>query len=409
MEPMSTDAREWTAFGRIDADGTVYVKTAAGERQVGSWQAGTPEEGLLHFARRFADLVVEVDLLQTRLASGAADPQHTRTSLRRLRESLDTVHAVGDFDTLSTRIDQLIAVAEQRAEETRAARAEAKAEAISRKEALATEAEQIAAESTQWKAAGDRMREILEEWKTIRVGDRKADTELWRRYAAARDAFSRRRGSHFATLDAQRKEVQSHKEALVTEAEELANSTDWGPAAGRMKQLMADWKSAGRASREIEQRLWDRFRAAQDGFFARRSEVFSQRDAEQHQALEIKRALVVDAEALDVDANPQGAQQKLREILARWHEAGRIPRESQTGLERRLRAVEDKVRHAMESAWRRTAPEESPLLAQMRNQVAEAEQRLERARESGDARRIATAEQALASKRRFLELAERSS
>lgn len=406
---MSTDAREWTAFGRIDADGTVYVKTAAGERQVGSWQAGTLEEGLLHFARRFADLVVEVDLLQTRLASGAADPQHTRTSLRRLRESLDTVHAVGDFDTLSTRIDQLIAVAEQRAEETRAARAEAKAEAISRKEALAAEAEQIAAESTQWKAAGDRMREILEEWKTIRVGDRKADTELWRRYAAARDAFSRRRGSHFATLDAQRKEVQSRKEALVTEAEELANSTDWGPAAARMKQLMTEWKSSGRASRETEQRLWDRFRAAQDGFFARRSEVFSQRDAEQHQALETKRALLADAEALDVDANPQGAQQKLREILARWHEAGRIPRESQAGLERRLRAVEEKVRHAMESAWRRTTPEESPLLAQMRNQVAEAEQRLDRARESGDARRISAAEQALASKRRFLELAERSS
>jgi hypothetical protein len=408
MEPMSTDAREWTAFGRIDADGTVYVKTAAGERQVGSWQAGTPEEGLLHFARRFADLVVEVDLLQTRLASGAADPQHTRTSLGRLRESLDAVHAVGDFDALAARIDSLTAIAERRTEETRAARAEAKAEAIARKEALAAEAEQIASESTQWKAAGDRMRQILEEWKTIRVGDRKTETELWRRYAAARDAFSRRRGSHFATLDAQRKEVQSRKEALVAEAEELAASTDWGPAATRMKQLMTEWKASGRASRETEQRLWERFRAAQDGFFARRSEIFSQRDAELNEHLETKRALLAEAEKLDVESNPQGAQQKLREILARWHDTGRIPREAQAGLERRLRTVEEKVRHAMESAWRRTAPEESPLLAQMRNQVAEAEQRLERARESGDARRIATAEQALASKRRFLELAERS-
>ncbi|HEX6074869.1 MAG TPA: DUF349 domain-containing protein [Micromonosporaceae bacterium] len=405
---MSTDAREWTAFGRIDADGTVYVKTAAGERQVGSWQAGTPEEGLLHFARRFADLVVEVDLLQTRLASGAADPQHTRTSLTRMRESLETVHAVGDFDTLAVRIDGLIATAERRTEETRAARAEAKAEAIARKEALATEAERIAAESTQWKAAGDRMRQILDEWKTIRVGDRKTDTELWRRYAAARDAFSRRRGSHFATLDAQRKEIQSRKEALVVEAEELAGSTDWGPAATRMKQLMAEWKAAGRASRETEQRLWDRFRAAQDGFFARRSEVFSQRDAEAHEHLETKRALLTEAEALDVEADPQGAQRRMREILARWHDTGRIPREAQTGLDRRLRAVEEKVRQSMESAWRRTAPEESPLLAQMRSQVAEAEQRLERAREAGDPRRIAAAEQALASKRRFLELAERS-
>ncbi len=403
---MSTDAREWTAYGRIDADGTVYVKTAAGEREVGSWQAGTPEEGLLHFARRFADLVTEVDLLQTRLGSGAADPQHSLKTLKRLRASLDETHAIGDFDGLAGRIDELTGQAEKRAEEAKAARAEAKAEAVARKEALAVEAEQIAAESTQWKAAGDRMREILDEWKTIRVGDRKADTELWRRYAAARDAFSRRRGSHFATLDAQRKEVQSQKEALVAEAEQLATSTDWGPAATRMKQLMSEWKSAGRAARDTEQKLWERFRAAQDAFFAHRSEVFSARDAELRDHLETKKALLAQAEALDVETDPQAAQQKLREIQGRWHDTGRVPRESQHTLDRRLRTVEEKVRQNMESAWRRTAPEESPLLAQMRNQVAEAEQRLERAKEAGDARRIAAAEEALAGKRKFLELAE---
>ena len=74
---------DWTSFGRVDDDGTVYVKTAAGERVVGSWQAGTPEEGLAHFARRFADIVTEVDLIEARLGSGAADPGHTMTSLRR--------------------------------------------------------------------------------------------------------------------------------------------------------------------------------------------------------------------------------------------------------------------------------------------------------------------------------------
>ena len=37
-----------TSFGRIDSDGTVYVKTATGERVVGSWHAGTIEEGLAY-------------------------------------------------------------------------------------------------------------------------------------------------------------------------------------------------------------------------------------------------------------------------------------------------------------------------------------------------------------------------
>ena len=72
---------DWTSFGRVDADGTVYVKTADGERVVGSWQAGPPEEGLAHFARRFADLVTEVDLLEARLNSGAADATHSLASV----------------------------------------------------------------------------------------------------------------------------------------------------------------------------------------------------------------------------------------------------------------------------------------------------------------------------------------
>src|SRR5687768_15019429 len=91
---------DWTAFGRVDDDGTVYVKTATGERVVGSWQAGTPEEGLAHFARRFADLVTEVDLIEARLVNGTADPGHAVTSLRRLRASLEDAHVVGDIDGL---------------------------------------------------------------------------------------------------------------------------------------------------------------------------------------------------------------------------------------------------------------------------------------------------------------------
>lgn len=400
---------DWTAFGRVDADGTVYVKTAEGERVVGSWQAGSPEEGLAHFARRFADLVTEVDLAEARLNSGAADAAHSLTTIRRLRSALAEAHAVGDIDGLAARLDRLAVAAEEKAAQERAARDAARAEAVARKTALVEEAEKLAAESTGWKTAGDRLKEILEEWKTIRGVDKKTDGELWKRFSAARDAFTRRRGAHFATLDAQRKQAQGLKEELVAEAESLADSTDWTATANRLKELMARWKAAPRASKEAEQKLWERFRAAQDAFFTRRSEVFSARDAELRGNLERKQALLAEAEALDVDADPRAAQAKLREIQGQWHEAGRVPREAVAGLDRRLRAVEDRVRQAMDSAWRRTEPSANPLLAQMREQVAEAEQRLARARAAGDAKRIRDAEQALASKRQFLQLAEQSS
>jgi hypothetical protein len=399
---------DWTSYGRIDPDGAVYVTTAEGERVVGSWQAGTPEEGLAHFARRFADLVTEVDLIEARLATGAAEPTQAVSSIRRLRDSLPEKPAIGDFDGLAARLDKLAGIADERAVAARAARAAAREEAVARKTALAEEAEQIAAEPSGWKAAGDRLRAILDEWRTIRGVDKKADGELWRRYAAARDTFARRRGTHFASLDAARKEAQAVKEALVAEAEAVADSTEWTATANQLKELMNRWKSAPRASKESEQRLWTRFRAAQDAFFSRRSETFAARDSEQKESLARRQELVAAAEALEVEADPRAAQAALRDIQSRWQAAGRIRRESVTALERRLRAVEEKVTHAMETGWRRTAPSANPLLTQIREQVAEAEDRLERARAAGDDKRVAEAEQALASKRQVLNLAERS-
>jgi hypothetical protein len=63
-----TASNEW---GRVDTDRTVYVRTATGERSIGSWHAGSPEEGLAHYVRRYEDLATEVALLESRLASGA--------------------------------------------------------------------------------------------------------------------------------------------------------------------------------------------------------------------------------------------------------------------------------------------------------------------------------------------------
>ncbi|MCY1145132.1 DUF349 domain-containing protein [Actinoplanes sp. Pm04-4] len=399
---------DWTTFGRVDADGTVYVKTAEGDRVVGSWQAGTPEEGLAHFARRFADLVTEVDLVEARLKSGAADASHSLSSVKRLRQQLDEAHVVGDIEGLAGRLDRLAALADEKAGEARVAREQARTEALARKTALVEEAEKIAAESTGWKSAGDRLKEILDEWKTIRGVDKKTDGELWKRFATARDGFTRRRGAHFATLDGQRKQAQTAKEELVKEAESLSESSEWAPTANRLKELMAEWKAAPRAAKEAEQRLWERFRAAQDAFFTRRSEVFSARDAEYKGNLDKKQAILAEVEALDVDADPRGAQNKLRDAQAAWHDAGRVPRESAASLDRRWRAAEERIRVAMDSAWRKTTPQDNPLLQQMREQVAEAESRLERARNAGDQRRIKEAEQALNSKKQFLALAEQA-
>jgi hypothetical protein len=123
-------------------------------------------------------------------------------------------------------------------------------------------------------------------------------------------------------------------------------------------------------------------------------------------SLDKRHDLLVQAEALDIDSDPKAAQAAFREIQGKWHESGRVSRDAAASLDRRMRAVEEKIREAMDVAWRRPEPSASPLLLQMREQVAEAEARLERAQAAGDAKRVREAEQALTSKKQFLALAE---
>jgi hypothetical protein len=389
---------EW---GRIDADGTVYVRTSDGERVVGSWQAGDAEAGLAYYVRRYEDLETEVTLLEQRLASGAGDPRSTRTHAVELLEQIPTVSVVGDLAALDKRLAALIDSASERADANAAARAQARADAVAAKERLVAEAEQIAESATSWKAAGDRLRAIVDEWKQIKGADRKTDDLLWKRFAAAREGFGKRRGQHFAQLDAERGAARQAKEKLIERAEELAASSDWKETAAAMRDLMAEWKTAGRAGRDAEDQLWTRFRAAQDSFFARRSATFAERDAEQVDNQRRKEAIIAEAEALDL-RDVKAAQATLRGLQSRYDEVGHIPRDAMRRTDDRMRAAEQRVRDAVDAEWRRGSVEHSPFLAELRARLAEAEAKLERARQSGDSARIARAEAEVAQRRAFL-------
>lgn len=405
VPPAEPNPSRW---GRVDDEGNVYVRTADGERAVGVWQAGTPEEGLLHYARRFDDVRTEVELLATRLGSGAGDPKHALNTATQLRDSLAEAAVVGDLAALGARLDRIVEQAEGALANAKHEREEARAAAVERKRALAEEAEQIAAESTQWKAAGDRLRAILDEWKNVKGVDRKTDDELWKRFSKAREGFNRRRGSHFAELDKQRAAAKSRKEDLIAEAESLVDSADWGPTAGRYKELMAEWKAAGRAPKETDDALWQRFRAAQDKFFARRSAVYSERDAEFAANATHKEELLAEAEKIDPATNLDAAKAQLRRIQERWDEIGKVPRERIRELDGRLKSVADRVHEVEDRRWRRTDPEAQARVDQFRERVHQFETQAEKARAAGDERRAKKADEQAAQWREWMQAAERA-
>lgn len=367
-------------FGRVDDDGTVWLVSAAGERVIGSWQAGDREAAFAHFGRRFDDLATEVTLMEERLASGSGDARKIKAHAAELAETLPTAAVLGDIDALAGRLTTIAEHADAMVAAERSRREEHRAAQTARKEALAAEAEELAANSTQWKAAGDRFRAILDEWKTISGVDRKVDDALWKRYSAAREAFNRRRGSHFAELDRERAGIRQAKERLCERAEELSGSTDWTATSAEFRKLLTEWKAAGRATREVDDALWRRFKAAQDVFFTARNAVTAEKDAELRANATAKEALLVEAEQLDT-SNHDAARAALRTITEKWDAIGKVPRERSAELERRLRAVEKKVREAGDVGW--SDPQAQARAEQFQARAEQYEQQAQKAAAAG--------------------------
>ncbi len=399
-------------WGRVDDDGTVYVRTADGERSVGQYPEGTPEEALKFFTERYAALAFEVELLEQRIKSGVLSPEEAVESVKTVRAQVIDANAVGDLDALITRLDGIAPVIESQREARRLEKAQRAAESRVQKEKIVAEAERLA-DGSDWRNGANRLRELLDEWKALPRIDRSSDDALWRRFSTARTSYTRRRKSHFAEQHEKRDAARAIKERLATEAEGLASSTEWGLTAGRYSDLMREWKAAGPAPRDVDESLWRRFRGAQDAFFGARDAAAAEQDQEFAANAEVKEKLLLEAEALVPVTDLEAAKKAFREIAERWDAAGKVPRDRMKELEGRIRKVEQAIRGVEDEQWRRSDPEKSAraddMVSKLQQAIEKVEADLERARAAGNERKVRDLEANLESRRAFLETARRAS
>ncbi|CCH78378.1 conserved hypothetical protein [Nostocoides japonicum T1-X7] len=387
-------------FGRVDeATGTVYVTDGDGEREVGAYPGATPHEALQYFARKYDELAATVELLHQRLTATDVGAKDAAEALALLQEQTTEPAVVGDLAALHTRVTEVEALVERRREAEAAERAAARAAAVTEREALVAEAERIAGqpvERIQWRQSSERMRALLDEWKHHqRSGpkiDKPTENAMWQRFSHARNAFDKARRAHFAQLEVTQGDAKRTKEALVKEAEQLATSKDWGPTARAFKQLMDRWRQAGRAARSDDEALWQRFKAAQDAFFAAKDEVSAAEEAEFRANLEVKEALLAEAQALLPVKDLDAAKAALRTIQDKWERAGKVPRADVDRMERGMRAVESAVRDAEDARWKRSNPEvearASSLVTQLETSLAALRDDLAKAEAAGNDRRV---------------------
>ncbi|MGH3364880.1 MAG: DUF349 domain-containing protein [Nocardioidaceae bacterium] len=392
-------------WGRVAEDGSVFVRTADGERQVGQMPDATPEEALAFYTKRYDDLAFEVQLLEQRIAAGTLSPDEATSAVDQVHATLQDAQAVGDLAGLDARLDGLRSTIEKQREQRKAERAKRVAEAKLRKEKIAAEAESLA-EGTDWRNGANRLRELLEEWKALPRIDKSTDDSLWRRFSTARTTYTRRRKAHFAELGEKREAARAVKEKLVVEAEALAASTEWGPTAGKYRELMRQWKAAGPAPKNVDDQLWKRFRAAQDQFFGGRDAENAKLDAEYAANAEVKEKLLVEAEALLPVTEVRAAKDAFRDIAERWDAAGKVPRDRIKDLEGRMRKVEQAIRGVEDDEWKRSNPEAraraADTVAQLEASLEELEAKKAKAEAAGNAKKAAEHSAAIEARQAWL-------
>ncbi len=411
---MSSDKQsrdDSASWGRVAEDGTVYVRTAEGERSVGSYEAGTPEEALEFFTKRFEELAGKVHLLEQRVSSGLLGPEEAGSAVKALREQVVDANAVGDLTSLAGRLDALAPVIAVQRSARKEERAQKAAESKAEKEKIVAEAERLA-ESSDWRNGANRLRELLATWKELPRLDRATDDALWRRFSTARTTYTRHRKAHFAEEHERRDGARVIKERLATEAESISGSTEWGPTAGRYRDLMRDWKAAGPAPRDIDDQLWQRFRGAQDAFFGARDAANAELDQEFAANAEVKEQILVDAEKLLPVTDLDAAKKAFRGLADRWDAAGKVPRERMKDLEGRMRAVEQAIRGVEDDQWSRSDPEKSAraddMIGKLEAGIAETQAKLDKATAAGDDRKVKDLAAELANKQAFLDMARKA-
>ncbi len=173
------------------------------------------------------------------------------------------------------------------------------------------------------------------------------------------------------------------------------------------RELLEQWKQAGRAGKRNDDALWARFKAAGDAIYSAKSEIDAKENEEFSANLEAKLQLLTEAEPLLTATDRESARATLSSIQRRWDEIGKVPRDQVKVVEERLRRVEAAVRKLDDDHWQRNNPEKKArsegLASQLTAAIAKLESELEEAKASGDKAKVAAAQEALDARKVWLD------
>ncbi len=328
MPPLATRADHDELSARLAAAQAALSPKALELREAAEW-------------RRWANAGIQEQLCARMEAlASVEEPEALVTAIRDLqtqwRAAADVPRAQADalWRRFKTAHDALW----PRCEEWLAAQTVVRAENLARKVALCERVEALA-DSTNWLQTAEEIKKLQSEWKTVGAASRGQEKALWQRFRSACDRFFTRRHEDLVRRKAMWAENLAKKEALCTQAEALAESTDWEAAAAEIKRLQVEWKAIGPVKKTRSEAIWQRFRAACDAFFTRYAH---RHDAASADRVAAREAICVEIEGLaagDAADPPADLAQIVRALHGRWHQelaARGVDRDRAARLDRRF-------------------------------------------------------------------------
>ena len=213
------------------------------------------------------------------------------------------------------------------------------------KEGFCAAAEALA-ESEDVVEAFKELQKLHEQWKEYGPVAKEHREAIWERFKAATSVINRKYQTHFETIKQQQADNLAKKTALCEKVEEIAarevdGSNQWNAFSKEIEDIQQEWKAIGYASRKDNQKIYDRFRAACDSFYARKRDFYMEYKEGMNANLEKKIAICEQAEQLKTSTDWKKTSDQLISLQKQWKEIGAVPRKKSELLWKRFRAACD--------------------------------------------------------------------
>lgn len=230
-----------------------------------------------------------------------------------------------------------------------------------------------------------KLQKLHEEWKEYGPVDKENREQIWERFRQATSAVNKKHQAYFEGQKEVQKENLAKKTALCEKVEEIAqreitDSNMWNTLSKEIESIQKEWKTIGFASKKDNQKIYDRFRAACDNFFARKRDFYVEFKSVMQENIDKKIKLCEEAEALQDSTDWKKATDQLINLQKLWKESGPVSRKKSDQIWKRFRAAcdhffENKNKHfgTQDVEFDKNLEAKLALIEEIKNYVSESD------------------------------------